>query len=156
MNVPDHLIKIGRFAKLAGTNLRTLRYYEERELIVPTYRSEGGFRYYRPTDVNRVRLVRDLQDLGLNLDKIRELLGGRQATLNPTEFLQRIRAALAEHERLIVAKMEALETQRRKLEQATAKLTSCSKCNCIPTVENNYCEPCSDGNSLPEILSALF
>ena len=43
-NDPE-LLLIGEFAKLAGTNLRTLRYYEERGLFKPARRSRGGFRY---------------------------------------------------------------------------------------------------------------
>ena len=65
MNRPDELLKIGAFAELAGTNLRTLRYYEEIGLLEPALRSRGRFRYYRPTDLNRVRMIRNLQDLGL-------------------------------------------------------------------------------------------
>jgi hypothetical protein len=41
------LLKIGAFAELAGTNLRTLCYYEEVGLLQPAARSSGGFRYYR-------------------------------------------------------------------------------------------------------------
>ena len=54
----DHLLKIGDFAKLADTNLRTLRYYEELGLLTPAERSDGGFRHYRATDVNRVRAIK--------------------------------------------------------------------------------------------------
>ena len=41
------LLKIGAFAELAGTNLRTPCYYEEVGLLQPAGRSSGGFRYYR-------------------------------------------------------------------------------------------------------------
>src|SRR4051812_49004365 len=72
------LLKIGDFARLADTNLRTLRYYEELGLLAPASRSQGGFRYYRRTDVNRVHMIRDLQELGLQLDRIRELMAARE------------------------------------------------------------------------------
>ena len=82
MTISDDLLKIGDFARLANTNLRTLRYYEEVGLLVPAARSDGGFRYYRPTDVNRVRLVWDLQQLGLQLEKIAKLLGEHEDDLS--------------------------------------------------------------------------
>ena len=59
------LLKIGDFAKLAGTNLRTLRYYEEIGLLQPASRSTGGFRYYRSEDLDRLRMVTSLKGLGL-------------------------------------------------------------------------------------------
>ena len=73
------LLKIGEFAKFAQTNLRTLRYYEELGLLTPASRSQGGFRYYRRTDVNRLAMIRDLQSLGLQLERIRELMATRES-----------------------------------------------------------------------------
>ena len=52
MSQEPKLHKIGVFAKMAGTNLRTLRYYEEVGLLQPAARSNGGFRYYRDSDLN--------------------------------------------------------------------------------------------------------
>lgn len=150
-------LKIGDFARLAGTNLRTLRYYEELGLIAPASRSTGGFRYYRPTDINRVRMIRDLQDLGLHLDRIRELLGGLQETIDRREYMCRVRGALQEHERLLGERMELLERQRSRVAEALAKVDICDECPYTPAADNNRCEPClRTGDQLPEHLSALF
>ena len=46
MTEREDLMQIGKFAKLTGSNLRTLRYYEELGLIEPASRSDGGFRLY--------------------------------------------------------------------------------------------------------------
>ena len=72
MSAPKELIKIGEFARRAGTNLRTLRYYEEIGLLGPAHRSSGGFRYYRPTDVHRLRMVHTLQELRLPMHMARQ------------------------------------------------------------------------------------
>ena len=150
-------LKIGDFARLAGTNLRTLRYYEELGLIAPASRSTGGFRYYRPTDVNRVRMIRDLQDLGLHLDRIRELLGDQLELVDRREYMCRIRAALQEHDRLLGERMTLLEQQRKRVAEALAQVEMCEQCHYTPTAENNRCEPClRTGDQLPEHLSALF
>ncbi len=151
------LLKIGDFAQLAGTNLRTLRYYEELGLIVPARRSAGGFRYYRPTDVHRVQMIRDLQELGLHLDRIRDLLGDQHESVDRRAFMCRIRAALHEHERLLSERMEHLESQRIKVVQALGKVAVCEECPYTPSLDNNFCEPCTrTGDQLPEHLSALF
>lgn len=162
-DTPD-LLKIGEFAREAGTNLRTLRYYEELGLIQPAARSSGGFRYYRPTDVHRVHLIRDLQELGLHLDRIHELMGQRSeaedqaAGHEPREsFLCRVREALFEHERLLAERSAQLEAQRRRVGLALTKLGACETCPHTPSPENNHCEPCQrTGDGLPELLSALF
>jgi len=151
------LLKIGEFARAAGTNLRTLRYYDELGLITPASRSEGGFRYYRPTDVHRVHLIHDLQELGLHLDKIRELMGSRQRTEKRAAMLERVRAALSEHAALLAERMRTLESQRERVSMALGQLDSCEDCTYAPAEKNNFCEPCEQtGLSLPELISALF
>ena len=157
MSVPEGLLKIGEFARLADTNLRTLRYYEELGLLVPAARSDGGFRYYRPTDVNRVRLIWDLQQLGLQLEQIAALLGRRGEGESHAELVARVRHALGEHERLLQERIALLEAQRERVRTAALKLTDCAGCQHHPSSENNFCEPCrADEGPLPDLLSALF
>jgi DNA-binding transcriptional MerR regulator len=151
------LLKIGDFARVAATNLRTLRYYEEMGLIVPASRSQGGFRYYRATDVHRVQMIRDLQELGLHLERIRDLIAARHADEPRDRFLERVKLALQEQDRLLAERMRALEEQRRKVSLALGKLGECLHCTHFPGAENNYCEPCAmTGQALPETLSALY
>lgn len=155
------LMKIGEFAAFAGTNLRTLRYYEELGLLQPTMRSEGGFRYYRPTDSNRVHLIQGLQELGLQLDEVGALLETRDL---PTEeqgrrqvWIGRIRAAIEGHGDLIRKRLSVLNKQQEGIEVALTKLDSCQSCEHIPGLSNNFCEPCQrTGNDLPPYLSAIF
>jgi MerR family copper efflux transcriptional regulator len=157
MSIPDNLLKIGDFARLAKTNLRTLRYYEEMGLLKPAARSAGGFRYYRPTDTNRVQLIWDLQQLGLQLERIGELLGSRDGGLSHKELLARVRKALQEQDLLLQERVEALETQREKVSLARRRLDDCTNCSHHPSPENNFCEPCQASQmALPDLLSALF
>ncbi len=157
MTAANGLLKIGDFARLAGTNLRTLRYYEEIGLLEPAARSQGGFRYYRQTDINRLNMVRDLQELGLHLDRIRELMDTRQPGRPRTEFLLRVRSALDEQDRLLVAKMATLDEQRRRISQALDKIQECENCRHTPCDQNNHCEPCAmTGQPLPATVSALY
>ena len=151
------LLKIGDFAALAGTNLRTLRYYEELGLLEPTMRSKGGFRYYRETDVNRMNMIRRLQDLGLQLDEIRTLIGSREDDLPRAQFIQRVREALRAQDRLLGERIAELEEARGRLKIAMDKVHQCADCTCQPTPQNNFCEPCeATGDPLPRSISALF
>jgi DNA-binding transcriptional MerR regulator len=150
------LVKIGDFARLANTNLRTLRYYEEIGLLQPATRSAGGFRFYRREDLDRLRMVNRLQELGLELARIRELMVTR--TEGPhRDFVVRVRAALTEQATLIATRIASLGQQQKGLEEALAKLEDCWTCEYHPAAENNYCHPCQlDGSALPVELSALF
>jgi len=151
------LLKIGEFARLAGTNLRTLRYYEEIGLLHPATRSTGGFRYYRAKDLDRLRMVANLQKLGLDLARIRELMDTRNAELSRLEFVGQVRRVLRAQVALIDERISALGSQREDLGRALEKLTECERCDHSPTADNNYCHPCQvDGKLVPPGLSALF
>jgi len=157
MALPDDLLKIGDFARMAKTNLRTLRYYEEVGLLAPAARSDGGFRYYRPTDVNRVRLIWDLQQLGLQLEEIATLLRTREEGSDPSAVLERVHKALTTQRDLLDERIAHLEVQRQRVRVALAKLENCQTCQHHPSRDNNFCEPCQATRSaLPDLLSALF
>jgi DNA-binding transcriptional MerR regulator len=68
------LLQIGQVAERTGLSLRTIRFYEESGLVVPTSRSEGGFRLYSDDDVARLEVVKRMKPLGFSLEEMRELL----------------------------------------------------------------------------------
>lgn len=155
----DHpnLLKIGEFARLAETNLRTLRYYEELGILLPAERSPGGFRYYRETDVNRLNMIRQLQDLGMQLEDIGELLTSRDEGLSREKLLGKVRTILGRQDQLLSTRIDELDEQRKRIARALAKTAECAACTTSPEAENNFCEPCPcTGAPLPKSISALF
>jgi DNA-binding transcriptional MerR regulator len=152
-----NLLKIGDFARLAETNLRTLRYYEELGLLTPAARSDGGFRYYRSTDVNRLTMIKHLQELGLQLEQIGELMACRDEPRGHGKFLERVRTALKIQDELLQKRIDELQDQRVRIERSLTKVTECSTCSTRPHAGNNFCEPCvTTGLPLPLPISALF
>ncbi|WP_418275703.1 MerR family transcriptional regulator [Isoptericola jiangsuensis] len=67
-------IHIGAVAERTGLSLRTLRHYDEVGLLPPSARSEGGFRLYTESDVERLLLIRRMKPLGFSLDEMADLL----------------------------------------------------------------------------------
>jgi DNA-binding transcriptional MerR regulator len=68
------LLQIGQVAERTGLSLRTIRWYEEEGLVVPTARTDGGFRLYRDDDVARLEVIKRMKPLGFALEEMRELL----------------------------------------------------------------------------------
>lgn len=90
-------------AELAGMHPQTLRIYERKGLIDP-YRTPGGTRRYSQDDIDRLALIQQLTEQGLNLagvQKVMELqhriskLEGKVEALR--EELDRTRQAAARH-----------------------------------------------------------
>jgi MerR family mercuric resistance operon transcriptional regulator len=65
---------IGVLSRRSGVNVETVRYYERAGLLPKPARSFGGYRLYRPSDVDRLRFIRRARDLGFSLDEVRRLL----------------------------------------------------------------------------------
>jgi len=72
----DELLRIGELAARAGVSTRTVDFYTGLGLLTPTRRSGGNFRLYRPTDVQRIAAVRQLEAQGIRLDDIAHVLTG--------------------------------------------------------------------------------
>src|SRR5918992_2811187 len=73
-------LQIGEVADRTGVTQRTLRFYEERGLLKPPSRMEGGFRLYSEDDVARVEQIKRLQNLlGLTLAEIKEMVEADEA-----------------------------------------------------------------------------
>ena len=71
--------QIGEVAERTGVTQRTLRFYEEKGLLDPPERMEGGFRLYSDEDITRVTYVRRLQDLlGFTLSEIKEMVDAEE------------------------------------------------------------------------------
>ena len=76
--------QIGEAAAAAGLSLRTIRYYEEAELVLPSGRTAGGFRLYTDADIDRLRLVKQMKPLDLSIDEMRDLLTIRDRLADPS------------------------------------------------------------------------
>lgn len=67
-------LTIGAFAKVAGVNLETIRFYQRKGLLPEPDKPYGSIRRYGDADVARVKFVKSAQRLGFSLDEIAELL----------------------------------------------------------------------------------
>ena len=67
--------QIGEVAERTGVTQRTLRFYEEKGLVHPPERMDGGFRLYSEEDVTRIEYIKKLQDLlGFTLSEIKDMV----------------------------------------------------------------------------------
>ncbi|MEL7069606.1 MAG: MerR family transcriptional regulator [Cyanobacteria bacterium J06581_3] len=68
------LLQVGELAKQTGLSIRTLRYYDEIGLLVPSHRTEAEYRLYSEEDIARLQQILSLRQLGFALKEIRECL----------------------------------------------------------------------------------
>ncbi|WP_282373645.1 MerR family transcriptional regulator, partial [Pseudomonas sp. PS02290] len=67
-------LTIGAFAKAAGVNVETIRFYQRKGLLPEPDKPYGSIRRYGEADVARVKFVKSAQRLGFSLDEVAGLL----------------------------------------------------------------------------------
>ncbi|MEM1280344.1 MAG: MerR family transcriptional regulator, partial [Cyanobacteria bacterium P01_H01_bin.152] len=77
----SNLLQIGELAKQTGLSIRTLRYYDEIALLVPSHRTEAEYRLYSEADIARLQQILSLRQLGFALKEIRECLENPEYSL---------------------------------------------------------------------------
>jgi DNA-binding transcriptional MerR regulator len=106
-----HAMKIGEVARLSGTGIETIRYYERERLLPPPQRRPSGYRLYDAATVERLGYIRLAKELGFTLAEIRELLELSSAASTCEHIRQRAEDKIAD----IVGKIRSLQQMRRSL-----------------------------------------
>ncbi len=114
-------LTIGQLASLAAVTPDTLRYYERLRLWPAPPRTNGGYRLYDPSLVERIGFIRKAQALGLSLDEVREILRVADQGTPPCEH---VRATLTRRLHDVDARIAELEALRRTLARALARSRS--------------------------------
>ena len=113
------MYRIGELAKLADVTPDTIRYYEKQQMMEHKVRTEGGFRLYTETDLQRLKFIRYGRQLGFTLDSIRELLSIRIDPAHHTcqESKSIVQARLNEVE-LRIAELQVMQRSLQRLNDA--------------------------------------
>ena len=102
----ENLYTTGEIAKLCGVSVRTVQYYDSRDILVPSELSEGGRRLYSEDDLKRMHIICFLREAGFSINSIGELFSDE----HPKKILE---VLLEQQEKMV--RDELLE-QQKKLE----------------------------------------
>jgi DNA-binding transcriptional MerR regulator len=67
-------MRSGELARLTGVSADTLRYYERLGILPTSQRTNGGYRIFSPSVVERVQLAQRALQLGFSLTELSEIL----------------------------------------------------------------------------------
>jgi DNA-binding transcriptional MerR regulator len=115
----ENRIKISDFVKLTGSTLKTVIYYHKIGLLPEPERSPGGYRLYGPAALNRMQLIKYFKRLGLDLKRIKEILGDIHNRKTLREVLQSLQDQLLSEKKSLEERMAKIE---KLLSEDTAPL----------------------------------
>ena len=107
----------GEMAKICGVSVRTVQYYDSRNILVPSELSEGGRRLYSEDDLKRMRIICFLREAGVPIQRIAQLFEEK----HPEKVIyivldlqeQELRKEIADGQK----KLSIVETIRRELKE---------------------------------------
>lgn len=105
----------GEIAKLCGVTVRTVQYYDSRNILVPSELSEGGRRLYSEEDLKRMKVICFLRELDLPINTIGQLLAEEHPENVIDLLLQQQETLLREEIDQRQKKLSKLETLRREI-----------------------------------------
>ena len=109
--------RVKEVAQAAGITVRTLHHYDSIALLVPSGRSEAGYRFYSRDDVLRLQQILLYRELGMSLEAIRRLLDDpefdrRTALLSQRAAIEGRQRRNADMLRSIDRALETLDTEK--------------------------------------------
>jgi DNA-binding transcriptional MerR regulator len=117
---------IGTLARQADVTPRTLRYYERIGLLVPSARTDAGYRLYTARDAARLAFIRRAQALGLTLTEIADVIAVREAGTAPCQHVRALAQAKVAALNERIAELQALREELTRLaERAEAFEAEC-------------------------------
>lgn len=112
---------IGEFASKTGLSQRTVRHYDEIKVLQASGRSDSGYRFYTPGDVDRAHSVRIMRALELTTTEIRDALAVLDLVeSDPEASITAVRRALSE----LVADFELRERALREKTEIASDFVS--------------------------------
>ncbi len=100
----------GEMAKLCDVSVRTVQYYDTRDILVPSELTEGGRRLYSEEDLKKLKIICFLRELDIPINSIGELF----AEEKPQKVISLL---LGKQEQVLREEIADRQTKLRKLEE---------------------------------------
>ena len=113
-------MRSGKLAELCGVSVRTVQYYDSRNLLVPGKFSSGGRRLYSRQDLHKLKIILFLRDLDFSINDIRKILSGK----NPEKTIS---CLISQQESFIRNEISAGQNRLEKLLQVKEGLKDFEK-----------------------------
>lgn len=110
---PPRLYRIGMFANMNRVTIKTLRYYDEQNLLKPVYvDEENGYRYYEAGQIAELHRILALKSMGFSMEDIHSIINGEEEK----SLLQRKKQETLKEIAALTAKLAQIESYLAKEE----------------------------------------
>lgn len=130
---------IGEVSRMTGLSTKTIRFYEDEGCIPPVTRAESGYRMYSEGDIWRLRLVKQIRQIGVSLADIKPLVN-QSVDRECSEFAGDLKTMLREQRLEIDRRLLELEDLRGQIAELEGHI---GHCECAPGLMVAECYCCT-------------
>ncbi|VAW95994.1 hypothetical protein MNBD_GAMMA23-514 [hydrothermal vent metagenome] len=141
-------LKIGEVAERLKITVRTIRYYEEEELLEP-YRTPGGTRLYSEQHIARLKAILHLTENGFSLEVVRLIGKTRESCATGNEGSKEVSTIIGNSIADIEEKLNNLKALKSELAAAKKQVQKCKGCKNKPSSKG--CPTCPVNKNLNKI-----
>jgi DNA-binding transcriptional MerR regulator len=148
-------MKIGEAAKQLNITVQTLRFYEN-EGLIRSKRTDGGTRYFDEEDMQRLKAIRMLTDLGIPITTVKTLADIRLGNQTGNQASRAVSAQLDDLTGLLNNMRRAIDVAVTDIENASELVQRCQGCKKSP--RRKICAQCevSDDLNQAQLLSLIW
>lgn len=111
------MFSIGEFSRITGLSVKTLRFYHDKRIVVPSRVDSGsGYRYYDDDCVDRARVVVRLRAMKFSIEEIGSMLERQDDEASILEHLERrleaVDAEIREQRHIALSLKRIIESER--------------------------------------------
>jgi len=125
----EELLQVGDLARLCGKSVRAIHLYEELGLLRPHARSKGRYRLFGQDSVVRVRWIGKLQDLGLSLPTIQNVVREWETSSSAPNAMAKMREVYREKLASTREQILRLQSLEGELAESLKYLETCNTCD---------------------------
>ncbi|MET0595568.1 MAG: MerR family transcriptional regulator [Polyangiaceae bacterium] len=152
----EDLLQVGDLARLCGKSVRAIHLYEELGLLKPHARSKGRYRLFSQDAVVRVRWIGKLQDLGLSLPTIQNVVREWEAASSAPNAMKKMREVYREKLASTREQIQRLQALEGELAESLTYLETCDTCDPVRLQPACSCCDLHDHDQAPPELVAGF
>jgi DNA-binding transcriptional MerR regulator len=150
------LLQVGDLARESGKTVRAIHLYEELQLLKPAGRSKGRYRLYTPDALVRIRWIGKLQDMGLSLTDIQEIVRDWEDGGSAVGSMRKMREVYSKKLAETREHLRRLQTLEREIVASIDYLDTCDVCE--PERLLSFCKACdkhSCETHVPELVAGF-
>ncbi|RGD93675.1 MULTISPECIES: Cd(II)/Pb(II)-responsive transcriptional regulator [unclassified Acinetobacter] len=130
---PVYLIK--DLVQKTGLSADTIRFYEKKNLLEPSFRGDNNYRYYQDEALKRLIFIKRCRALDISLKEIEYLI---QLEQNPQQDCSAVNQLIDEHLKQVeqkIVELKKFQIQLQQLRQSCATLSTIDDCQILRQLE---------------------